>query len=272
MKDISLIKEELPHMAAGTRFVDTHAHFYDTAFAEDKDEAISRAVEAGVTKIIQPDVDSSERESMFSLNSRHKGVLFPMLGLYPGSVDQNWESEIESMLAYKESGIVAIGEIGLDYHYSKDTAELQKAALKRQLEIASELDLPVNIHLREATEDFIKVLSECRHLSIRGNLHAFSLSSECYRQIARFGDWSVGIGGVLTFRNSRLAEYLKDIPLDRILLETDSPYMTPTPYRGMRNESMFIPFIAKRIAEIKGTCIEEVAEVTTANAEKLFRI
>lgn len=272
MKDILQIQKELPKTAEGVRFVDTHSHLYDAAFKDDSDEAVDRAVRAGVTKIIQPDVDSSEREALFSLTAKHKGVLFPMLGLYPGSVGADWEEEIDKMMSFKDKGIVAIGEIGLDYHYSKDTASLQKEALRRQLQIASKLDLPVNIHLRDAVQDFVSIISECRSLGIRGNLHAFSLSWETYMQILRYGDFSVGIGGVLTFRNSRLGECLKKIPLEKILLETDSPYMTPVPYRGVRNESMFIPFIASAVAAVKGISLEETAAVTTSNAEKLFRI
>ncbi len=254
------------------RFIDTHVHFSDEAFGTDVDQAIARAAEAGVDRFLLPDVDRRERAGVFALAARYPGRAFPMAGLYPGSVGPGWEEELADMETYRDRGLVAIGEIGLDYHYSADTADLQKAALKAQLQLAADWDLPVNIHLRDATEDFFRVLEECRHLGLRGNLHAFSGSYETFVRIQRYGDWSVGIGGVVTFRNSRLPEAVQRIPLDRILLETDAPYLTPVPHRGERNESAYIPLIAGKIAQVKGLSPEEVAAATTANAEKLFRL
>ena len=254
------------------RFIDTHVHFTDRAFAEDAAEAIDRAAEAGVDRFLLPDIDKGERPGIFALAARYPGRAFPMVGLYPGSVGPDWEAELDDMARYREKGPVAIGEIGLDYHYGADTADLQKAAFAAQLRFAAQWDLPVNIHLRDATEDFFRVLEECRHLGLRGNLHAFSGSYETFSRLQRYGDWYVGIGGVVTFKNSRLPEAVSRIPLDRILLETDSPYLTPTPYRGRRNESAYIPLIAAKVAQIKGVTIEEVAAVTTAGAEKLFRL
>lgn len=254
------------------KFIDSHVHFYDEAFHGEEDSAIERSVSAGVYKMIQPDVDSRERDKMIELGKRHPGVLYTMLGLYPGSVDEHWEVEIDKMMSHFDIKPVAIGEIGLDYHYASDKADLQKLALKELFSIASQHDLPVNIHLRDATEDFIKVLQECKHLNLRGNLHAFSGSYETFCQIQKYGDWSVGIGGVVTFKNSRLAEAVAKIPLDRILLETDAPYLTPVPYRGRRNESTYIPYIAKKIAEIKAISIEEVAQITTENTLNLFSL
>lgn len=254
------------------RYIDSHVHFYDEAFLGEEDAAIARSIEAGVFKMIQPDVDSKERDRMIEISQRHPGVLYTMLGLYPGSVDGNWEKEIDLMMSKMEIQPVAIGEIGLDYHYSSDTADLQKLALMEQFRIASSMDLPVNIHLREATEDFFSVLEECRHLNLRGNLHAFSGSYETFCRLQKYGDWSVGIGGVLTFKKSKLPEVVKNIPLDRILLETDAPYLTPAPHRGERNESTFIPLIAQKIAEIKNVDIEEVARITTDNTIRLFNL
>lgn len=251
-------------------FIDTHTHISDSAFDGEENEVIARAHEAGVGIMLQPDVDSREREAMFGLVSRHPGELYAMLGLYPGSVDSDWKKEIDLMLQYRDRDIVAIGEIGLDYHYGADTASEQKEALRVQLELAAEMDLPVNIHLREATEDFLGIIREYAHLGLRGNMHAYSGSYETFLQLQRYGDWSVGIGGVVTFKKASLAEVVRKIPLDRILLETDAPYLTPTPHRGTRNESMYIPLIAAKIAELQGRDIAEVAEVTTANARRLF--
>ena len=179
---------------------------------------------------------------------------------------------IDAMLPYREKGPVAIGEIGLDYHYSADTADLQKEALKLQFELARDWDLPVNIHLRDATEDFFGVMEECRGMHLRGNLHAFSASAEVFERMQRYGEWYVGIGGVLTFKKAHIANDILRIPLDRILLETDAPYLAPTPLRGTRNESANVPLIAAKLAELKGLTIEEVAEATTRNARKLFAI
>ena len=207
---------------------------------------------------------------MFALTDRHPGVLFPMLGLYPGSVDEHWEQEIEQLGHWTDRKIVAIGEIGLDYHYGADFAAQQREALRAQFELAARLDLPVNIHLREATEDFLRIVRDCSHLGLRGNLHAYSGSYETFLQLQRYGDWRLGIGGVVTFKNASLAEVVKRVPLERILLETDAPYLTPVPHRGSRNESAYIPLIAAKIAELKNCSLEEVAATTTQNAIELF--
>lgn len=253
-------------------FVDTHTHNRDLSYKGEEDEVIARAVQAGVTRLVQADVDSKERDAMFSLVERHKGVLFPMLGLYPGSVGKDWRDEIDAMIPYRGRDIVALGEIGLDYHYGAEFKAEQQEALRVQFELAAEWDLPVNIHLREATEDFFKIMDDCAHLHLRGNLHAFSGSYETFKRMQKYGDWSVGIGGVVTFKKATIGEDIAKIPLDRILLETDSPYLTPVPHRGERNESSMIPIIAAFVAQRKGVDIGEVASVTTQNARKLFGI
>ena len=253
-------------------FIDTHTHNSDEAYAGCEDEVIARARAAGVVKLLQADVSSAERGPMYELCSRHPGVLYPMLGLYPGSVGDDWKAEIDAMLPFRERKPVAVGEIGLDYHYGADRKAEQKEAFRVQLELASQWDLPVNIHLREATEDFLAILRDCRHLHLRGNLHAFSGSAELFDCVSHLGDWYVGIGGVLTFKKASIAQDIKRIPLSRILLETDSPYLTPVPHRGERNESSFIPLIAGFLAGCKGVSTEEVAEATTSNAKNLFAI
>lgn len=253
-------------------FVDTHTHLADEAFAGEEDAAVQRAVAAGVTKMLQADTGTADRQASYDLCARHPGVLFPMLGLYPGNVDEHWRDEIDALQPWLTRHPVAIVEIGLDYHYGAETAELQKEALKVQFELARDLDLPVNIHLRDATEDFFAVMEECRGMGLRGNLHAFSASAEVFERMQRYGHWYVGIGGVLTFKKAHIAEDVLRIPLESILLETDAPYLAPSPLRGTRNESANIPLIAARLAEIKGVRVEEVAAVTTRNAENLFAI
>jgi len=253
-------------------YIDTHTHAYDEAFSGCEDEVVARGVAAGVTIQLQADVDSRERDRMFALVERHPDVLRPMIGLYPGSVDKDWRREIDALEAWRDRGIVAVGEIGLDYHYGAEFKAEQQEAFRVQLELAAAWDLPVNIHLREATEDFFAIIEDCRHLHLRGNLHAFSGSAETFERLRRLGDWYVGIGGVLTFKKASLAETVKRIPLERILLETDAPYLTPVPHRGERNESAYIPLIADFLARQKGVSPEEVAETTTANAKRLFNL
>lgn len=261
------------------RFIDTHSHLYDEAFTGEEDNAVARAVEAGVTKMILPDIDSKTRRQMFDLADRHTGTLFPCLGLHPTSVDGNWEKEMSALetclndevLSGKRK-IYAIGEIGMDCYWSRDFIKEQQEALTIQLEMAAGLDLPVIIHSRESTELIINVLKANRHLGVRGVFHAFSGSAETFHELDRLGDWHIGIGGVLTYKKASIAETVKQIPLERILLETDSPYLTPVPFRGKRNESSYIPHIAAKLAELKGINIEEVAAVTSENAQKLFGI
>ena len=227
---------------------------------------------AGVGKMIQADVDSRERPAMWEIGRRHPGVLFPMLGLYPGSVDANWREELDALKPYKDKGIVAIGEIGLDYHEGLEFVEQQKEVLRLQLEMAARMDLPVNFHLRDAWEDFFTILADCKHLHLRGNLHCFTASYEIYERANKYGDFSVGIGGVVTFKNASLAKTLERIPLEKILLETDAPYLAPAPNRGRRNESSYLPLIAEKVAQVKGLTTQEIARITTHNAETLFQI
>lgn len=253
-------------------FIDTHSHLYDEAFAADEDLAVRRALDAGVTRLIFPDIDSQTRGHMFSFADRHPGVVFPCLGLHPTSVQAGWESEMTALERFRDRSIWAVGEIGIDCYWSKEFLSQQVEAFRLQLEMAAKLDLPVIIHSRESTELIINILKEMKSLGLRGVFHAYSGSVETYREIRRLGDWYVGIGGVLTYRKASIAETVKEIPLERILLETDSPYLTPVPFRGKRNESSYIPFIAEKLALQKGCDIAEVETVTTENAQKLFKI
>ncbi len=251
--------------------VDTHTHFYDEWLFPDAEAAIQRAVDAGVGKMIQADVDSTERPRMWEIGLRHPGVLFQMAGLYPGSVTaDNWRYELDQV--HGITGVVAIGEIGLDYHEGREYVKEQKEVLRLQLELAAQRNLPVNIHLRDAWEDFLTILKDCKHLDLRGNLHCFSGSYEVYQEANRYGDWSVGIGGVITFKNSKLAGTVARIPMHHILLETDAPYLAPVPHRGERNESSYLPLIAQKVAEVKGLTRGECERITTENAERLFNI
>ena len=253
-------------------FIDTHSHLYDEAFAGEEDAAVARAAESGVNRIIFPDIDSQSRDAMFDFADRHTGVIFPCLGLHPTSVGADWQKELSHMEEYLDRSIWAIGEIGLDCYWSKEYLKEQQEVMRIQLEMAAARDLPVIIHSRESTELIINILKECRHLGLRGVFHAFSGSMETFRELQKLGDWYIGIGGVLTYKKASIAETVRDIPLERILLETDSPYLTPVPFRGKRNESSYIPHIAARLAELTSHDISLVAETTTSNARKLFGI
>lgn len=253
-------------------YIDTHSHIYDEAFKDEEDMAVERAMDAGVTRIILPDIDSASRAAMFAMADRHPGKLFPTLGLHPTSVGADWEKEIEKMESMLDRKIWAIGEIGMDCYWSRDFIREQQDALRLQLELADRLSLPVIIHSRESTELIINILKECCHLSLKGVFHAFSGSAETYREIQKLGDWYIGIGGVLTYKKASIAETVKQIPLERIVLETDSPYLTPVPFRGKRNESSYIPLIAAKLAAQTGKSIEETAYITTGNARRLFGI
>lgn len=254
-------------------FVDTHTHLYMSDYGDGCDDAVRRAIDAGVTKMILPDVDSSVRESVFSMASRFPGSAFPCLGLHPTEIPENWKEEVDRMMEYRDrKGIVAIGETGMDFHWARDNAAIQEEVFRIQLDLALEMDIPVIVHNREATEHTLNILKDYRGRGLRGVFHAYGGSIETFMELQRLGDWYVGIGGVVTFRKASIAETIREIPLDRILTETDAPWLTPVPFRGTRNESSYIPYIAEKIAMQKGTDIETVAEVTSGNAEKLFGI
>ena len=253
-------------------FIDTHTHVTDEAFRGEEEAVVERAVAAGVGKMLLADTGSEERAPMFAACERHPGVLYPMLGLHPENVKENWRDELSELENWLPKHPVAIGEIGLDYHWDVSFKEQQKQALRAQFELAARLNLPVNIHLRDATEDFLSVVKDCAHLHLRGNMHAYAGSMETWKELCRWGDWSIGVGGVLTFKKARLPEVVAAIPIEKILLETDAPYMAPTPLRGTRNEPANIPIIAAKVAELKNIPIEEVERITTANAIELFAL
>ena len=253
-------------------FIDTHSHLYDEAFFGEEDLAMQRAIEAGVTRLIFPDIDSKSRDAMFSFADRYRDNIFPCLGLHPTSIDADWEKEMTEMERHMDRRIWAIGEIGIDCYWSKEFLEQQKDAFRIQLEMAARKDLPVIIHSRESTELIINILKENRHLGPRGVFHAYSGSLETFKELQRLGDWHIGIGGVLTYKKASIAETVKEIPLERIILETDSPYLTPVPFRGRRNESSYVPYIAQKLADLTGRELSEIAETTTRNAKNLFNL
>ena len=258
--------------------IDTHIHIDEEAYAVDREEVIARQREAGVEAMIVPGVNAKSIEGILDVCQRHKGYCFPALGFHPQDVfPEDYKAQwavIEAAIRAHRDEIVAIGEIGLDYHYDTTYKEGQQEIFQLQLDLAQELDLPIMIHNRDATEDTLKILklqiADCRFAHpLRGVVHCFNGSKEVAKQILDLGMY-LGIGGVLTFKNCKLFETLEVVPLDRIVLETDGPYLAPTPHRGERNESRVMIFVVQRLAEIYGTTPEEIIEQTTKNAKKLF--
>ncbi len=264
--------------------IDTHSHLYEPEFDSDRDEALRRAAAEGVGRLLLPAIDSESHERLFGMVRRNPERCIPMMGLHPTSVNDNphWRGElatVERYLRCSPEGIerfCAVGEIGLDYYWSQDFKAEQREAFVAQLRLAAELDLPVAIHTRAAWDDMAEIIAEEHRNAetagrkLRGVFHAFTESAELWHRLSGFGDFMFGIGGVVTFKKSAVAEAVKEIPLGRIVLETDCPYLAPVPHRGKRNESAYIHLICEKVAELKGLTAAEVATATSGNAERLF--
>ncbi len=247
-------------------YIDTHSHLFAPEFDADMEIVMARASEAGVSKIIMPAVSPESYDDMERLAARYPGVLYPTIGLHP--TEQGDTGEAEKRLEADAGRYIAIGECGLDMHWAPETIERQTEILSRHFELSRTYGLPLIIHTREAFGRMIELL---RHnTGLKGVMHGFAGSVDDYRAIKETGDFLFGIGGTVTFKNSRLPEAVAAMSLDDVLLETDSPYLSPVPYRGRRNESANIPLIAAKIAEIKGCSVDTVAAVTSANAERMF--
>ena len=267
--------------------IDTHCHIDDPQYAEELDAFLLSQREDGVEAILVPGVEAATTQDVLNVCAKYPGYLFPALGLHPENVKEDWReqlaiiksaldkhlvstsetSETAKTLSTSNPRLVAIGEIGLDYHWDVSFKEQQHEALREQMRWAEQYHLPVMIHSRDATEDTLKILREFP--SVKGVMHCFSGSHEVAQQVVAMG-YYLGIGGVLTFKNCKLAEHLVGIPLERLVLETDAPYMAPVPHRGKRNESKWMWHVVERLAEVYQCSIEQVNEVTTANAKALF--
>lgn len=253
--------------------IDTHSHIYDEAFDQDRDQAMTRAAEAGVTAVILPGISSAEHDSMTGCAERYPGFAFPCIGLHPTCVGEDYLQEMEFLEEHSaDRDFIAIGETGLDYYWSRDYEQEQREAFARQLEMASLRDIPVLIHSRNATEAIFEVLEDVKGLSLKGIFHAFSGSYQTYRRCLGYGDFKFGIGGVCTYKNAGIAEVIPMMSMEDIVLETDCPWLTPVPYRGKRNESSYIGIVAEKVALLRGITAEEVGAVTTATARKLFSL
>ena len=266
-------------------FIDTHCHLYDEAFDADREEVLQRALDAGVITLLTPDIDSTSTPRLEALCQEHPNVFRPMAGLHPTSVKEDYERELQHVheRLFKSTSqqvnkstcnedimtFIAIGEIGMDLYWDRTYEAQQREVLKQQLLWAEELDLPVALHIRKAHNEVFGLLRDLNRPAWRGVMHCFGGSVQEAQRAVEMG-FHLGIGGVVTFKNAGLAEVVKAVPLEHLLLETDAPYLSLVPHRGQRNEPSYIPLIAQKVAELRGITLEEVAAVTTASARELF--
>lgn len=251
---------------------DTHTHLYVEQFAEDRAAVIDRAIEKGVNRFYLPNIDSEYIDDLLSLEAAYPEHCFAMMGLHPCSVKENYEEELAIVEQWlKKRPFVAVGEIGLDLYWDKTTLERQIAAFEFQIAFALSKNLPISVHVRDAFPETIAVLEKYKDKGLRGVLHCFTGSLTQAEQAIDLGFY-LGVGGVLTFKNAGVDKTIANIDLKHLILETDSPYLAPTPHRGKPNEPSFLPIIAKRLAEVKNTTLEEVAAITSENAQTLFKL
>lgn len=252
--------------------IDTHAHLYAEQFDEDRPAMIERAIAAGVGKFFLPNIDSSSIDIMLRMEKDYPGICYPMMGLHPCSVQANYREELSLVRAWLDRReFIAIGEIGIDLYWDKTFIEEQKDAFLTQVEWAESMDLPVVIHSRESIDLLIELLQNRPNSTVGGVFHCFTGSLDQAKAIMDLG-FSMGIGGVVTFKNSGLDAIVPHIPLEYLVLETDSPYLAPVPYRGKRNESAYVRLIAEKLAIIRGESFETILKTTTDNALRIFKI
>ena len=254
------------------RLIDTHSHLFLEEFSEDLPQVIERARSAGVTHIFMPNIDSTTIDSMLSVCNTYNDYCFPMIGLHPTSVNADYEKELEIVARELRSfnKYIAIGEIGMDLYWDKTFLKEQQIALDKQINWALEYDLPVVIHCRDAFGYIYNVLEPYKNTSLKGVFHSFTGTDDEAARILEFSGFLIGINGVVTFKKSRLPEVLTKIPLEKIVLETDSPYLTPVPNRGKRNESAYVKDTLMKVSDIYRMSPEAVGRVTSENALKVF--
>ena len=253
-------------------FTDTHSHIYSEEFAQDRNEMMQRAFEAGVQRIFVPSIDSTYTEKMYEIEKQYPENVFLMMGLHPTYVKENYQEElafVESQLEKRK--FYAIGEIGIDLFWDKTFLEQQKIAFKRQIQLAKKYKLPINIHCRDAFDEVFEVLETEKSDDLFGIFHCFTGTYEQALQTISY-NLKLGIGGVATFKNGKIDQFLNEIDLKHIVLETDSPYLAPVPFRGKRNESSYTKLVAEKLAIIYNLPLEEIAKITTQNSKAIFGI
>ena len=254
-------------------FVDTHTHIYLEDFDNDRKVIIEEGYRLNVKKLFLPNIDLNTIENVIEISNKYKNICYPMVGLHPCSVKQNFSAELQVLKSYiKKLKPVAIGETGLDLYWDKSTINEQIAAFKEQIKWAKEFNLPIVIHARNSYKEIFKVLDVLNNEKLTGIFHCFSSNLNDAEHILNYGGFKLGIGGVVTFKNSGLDKILEKIPLKNIVLETDSPYLSPAPFRGKRNKSSYIPLIAKKISEIYKRELSDIEKITTKNALEIFKL
>lgn len=251
--------------------IDTHSHIYSEEFDVDRTEMIQRAKDAGVKHIILPNVDSESLSRMLKLESEFPDYCYAAIGLHPTSVNENFEAELNIVVSeLKSRKWIAIGEIGIDLYWDKTYYNQQVIVLTQQIEWAIKFNLPVIIHIRDSFNETLQVMAQYRHSGLKGIFHSFTGTPEQAEKLLEFEEFMLGINGVVTFKNSGLTNALEKVPLSRLVLETDAPYLTPVPYRGKRNESSYIRLIAEKLSEIYKVPYSQIDNQTTENAMKIF--
>ncbi len=254
-------------------YIDTHTHLYSDSFKDDRDEMIERAFQASVNTFVLPAIDSTYTQSMWDLKEKYPESMHLMTGLHPTHVDLETigaeMKHVKEELATKN--YCAVGEIGIDLYWDSSTKELQKTIFAEQIQLAKQYDLPIVIHCRDAFDEVFEVLESEKSEALRGIFHCFTGTIEHAKNAIEL-NLLLGIGGVVTFKNGKIDQFLNEIDLEHIVLETDAPYLAPTPYRGKRNESSYLIQVAEKLADVYNLPIEQIAEQTTKNAKKLFKL
>jgi TatD DNase family protein len=252
--------------------IDTHSHIYSTDFIHDRDEIIQRAYSSDVRKIILPNIDSSSVKNMLDMVDSYPHICIPLMGLHPTSVNNDYQEELQVVEYWlKKRKFFGIGEIGIDLYWETSFLEEQIHAFQIQLALAKQYDLPVVIHVRDSFEQVYNVLVQLKDKNLNGVFHSFTGTLEQAQMVIDLG-FKIGVGGIVTFKKSGLDDVISKIDPTHLLLETDSPYLTPVPFRGKRNESSYLVYIAQKIADLHQMTVGEIAKITTENARKLFRI
>lgn len=253
-------------------FIDTHTHLFLSEFDDDRRETMQRAVDAGITKLFMPNVDTSTIQALNNACNEFHEQCFPMMGLHPSSVTRNYKNDLEIIKQqFNERKYYAVGEIGIDLYWEKTYKQQQINAFTEQVQWAEQVGLPIVIHSRNALSDIFEILDSLQISTLTGIFHCFGGSVEEAQRAIEMG-FKIGIGGVVTFKNAGMQKVVANIDLEHIVLETDSPYLAPVPKRGKRNESAYIPYITQKVADIKQTSLDNVAEITTKNALKVFNL
>ena len=249
--------------------IDTHSHIYGPEFDGDRTEVIQRALESGISKIFLPNINEESISPMMAVANDYPGVCFPMMGLHPEDVRDDWSMVLDRMEPLLD-GMIAVGETGLDFYWDSTFRKEQIESFERQICWARDKDLPLVVHMRKAEPELLDAMERHKADGLRGVFHCFGGSIESARRMLKYEGFALGIGGVVTFKNSHLAETLKGVPLERLVLETDAPYLTPVPYRGKRNEPSYVTYVASCLSNIYNVSLEEVNEVTNRSVARIF--